>query len=47
MRAVVAVASWGLAEFFTRRRRMALPSLMLLFAFVGGVAAVAVTLAHA
>jgi hypothetical protein len=35
--AVVAAASWGLAEFFTRRRRMALPSLLLLFAFVGGV----------
>ncbi|OQW48268.1 MAG: hypothetical protein A4S16_00975 [Proteobacteria bacterium SG_bin6] len=36
----VAAASWGAAEFFTRRRRMALPSILLLLAFVGGVAAV-------
>lgn len=33
----VAGAAWGLAEFFTRRRRMALPSILLLLAFVGGV----------
>ena len=29
--------SWGLAEYFTRRRRMALPSIVLLLAFVGSV----------
>lgn len=34
---LVALASWPLAEFFTRQRRMALPSLVLLMAFVGGV----------
>ncbi|QQV78434.1 hypothetical protein H5J25_07265 [Sphingomonas aliaeris] len=34
----VAVASWGLAEYFTRRRRMALPSIILLIGFIGGVA---------
>ena len=39
--AAVAAASWGLAEFFTRVRRMALPSILLLLAFVGGVGAVA------
>ena len=33
----VAGAAWGLAEFFTRKRRMALPSILLLLAFVGGV----------
>lgn len=33
----VVAAAWGLAEFFTRRRRMALPSILLLLAFVGGV----------
>lgn len=33
----VAVAAWGLAEFFTRVRRMALPSILLLIAFTGGV----------
>lgn len=33
----VAAASWGLAEYFTRVRRMALPSILLLLAFVGGV----------
>lgn len=37
--ALVAVTSWGLAEYFTRARRMALPSILLLLAFVGGVAA--------
>jgi len=37
--ALVAGASWGLAEYFTRRRRMALPSIILLLSFVGGVAA--------
>lgn len=33
----VAVASWGLAEFFTARRRMALPSMVLLVIFVAAV----------
>ncbi|ARJ66755.1 hypothetical protein WV31_14285 [Magnetospirillum sp. ME-1] len=35
--ASVAVASWAFAEYFTRKRRMALPSLALLLAFVYGV----------
>jgi hypothetical protein len=35
----VAGAAWGLAEYFTARRRMALPSILLLLAFVGGVLA--------
>jgi hypothetical protein len=34
---LIAGAAWGLAEFFTKRRRMALPSILLLLAFVGGV----------
>lgn len=34
---LVAIASWGLAEFFTARRRMALPSILLLLSFTGGV----------
>jgi len=33
----VAIASWGLALFFTAKRRMALPSILLLLAFVGSV----------
>ncbi|MEO0589716.1 MAG: hypothetical protein AAFZ11_04060 [Pseudomonadota bacterium] len=33
----VAAAAWPLSEFFTRKRRMALPSILLLLAFVGGV----------
>ena len=37
--AFVAIAAWGLAEFFTLKRRMALPSIILLLAFTGGVAA--------
>jgi hypothetical protein len=32
--AVAALAAWGLAEFFTRQRKMALPSIVLLLAFV-------------
>lgn len=35
--ALQTVTTWGLAEFFTRKRRMALPSILLLLAFVGGV----------
>nr|WP_317617536.1 hypothetical protein [Sphingomonas daechungensis] len=35
--AAVAAVSWSLALFFTARRRMALPSILLLLAFVGGV----------
>src|SRR5881275_2340276 len=37
----VAVTSWGLALYFTARRRMALPSILLLLAFVGGTFATA------
>lgn len=33
----VAAASWALAEYFTRARRMALPSIILLLGFAGGV----------
>lgn len=33
----VAATAWGLAEFFTRKRRMALPSILFLLAFTGGV----------
>ena len=33
----VAGVAWILAEFFTRKRRMALPAIILLLAFVGGV----------
>ena len=32
-----AVTAWGLAEFFTLKRRMALPSIILLLAFAGGI----------
>lgn len=41
-RALVATTAWGLAEYFTRARRMALPSILLMLAFVGGVAAMLV-----
>lgn len=33
----VAAAAWGLAEFFTRKRRMALPSILFLLAFHFGI----------
>jgi hypothetical protein len=39
--AAVAAAAWGLALYFTAKRRMALPSILLLLAFVGGVFAAA------
>ncbi len=35
--AAVAATAWGLAEYFTRIRRMALPSILFLLSFVGGV----------
>lgn len=41
---LVAGSAWGLAEFFTRKRRMALPSIALLLAFVGGVAAIPINI---
>lgn len=34
---LVALASWGLAEYFTRRRHMALPSIFLLLTCMGGL----------
>ena len=37
----VAATAWGLALFFTAKRRMALPSILLLLVFVGGVFAAA------
>src|SRR5512144_2536985 len=33
----IAATAWALALFFTGKRRMALPSILLLLAFVGGV----------
>lgn len=42
--AAVAVTAWGLSEYFTRVRRMALPSILFLLAFVGGVFAAGLTL---
>jgi uncharacterized membrane protein YfcA len=39
----VAVVSWALALFFTARRRMALPSILLLLSFVFGVFGTALT----
>jgi hypothetical protein len=35
----VAASAWGLAEYFTRQRRMALPSIILVLAFAGGTLA--------
>ncbi len=41
---LIAAAAWGLSEFFTRKRRMALPSIVLLLAFVGGVASIPINI---
>ena len=35
----LSAVAWALAEFFTRKRRMALPAIVLLLAFVGGILA--------
>lgn len=40
----VSIAAWALAEFFARSRRMALPAIVLVLAFVGGVLAVGIFL---
>lgn len=40
----VAAASWGLAMFFTAKRRMALPSILLLLSFVGAIFAASLTI---
>ena len=41
---LIAITSWSLALFFTAKRRMALPSIILLLAFVGSVFATAAML---
>lgn len=43
----VAAVAWPLAEMFTARRRLALPSILLLVAFVGGLFAATMALAFA
>ena len=40
--ATVSAVAWLLAEFFIRKRRMALPAIVLLLAFVGGVLAASI-----
>ena len=40
----LALASWGLAEYFVRKRHMALPAIVLLLTFEGGVASVFLSL---
>lgn len=44
---VFAVVSWGLAEFFVRKRKMALPAIVLLLSFVAGVYELGLHLFHA
>lgn len=39
---MLSLVAWGLSEFFIRQRRMALPAIMLLWAFMGGFAAISV-----
>lgn len=41
--AAVAATAWALGEYFTRTRRLALPSIIYLVAFVGGVFAMTMT----
>ncbi|WP_374527906.1 hypothetical protein [Novosphingobium sp.] len=41
---LVAVSAWAMATFFTAKRRMALPSIVLLLGFVGGVAAIPINI---
>lgn len=41
--AAVAATAWALGEYFTRTRRLALPSIIYLIAFVGGIFAMTMT----
>ncbi len=43
---VFTVMAWGLAEFFVLRRKMALPAIVLLLSFVGGVFGLSLSLFH-
>lgn len=45
--ALLAASSWSLAEYFTRQRRMALPSILLLLAFVAGIGLIPIEIAGA
>ena len=42
----VSAVAWGLAEFFVRKRRMALPAIVLLLAFTGGIVVAGVVTAN-
>ncbi len=44
--AVFSLLAWGLAEFFVRKRKLALPAIVLLLSFVGGVFALCLALFH-
>ncbi len=44
---LVAGGAWALAEFFTRKRRMALPSIVLLLGFVAGIVAIPIQMIDA
>lgn len=41
---VFAALSWGLSEFFVRKRKMALPAIVLLLSFLGGIFALSMSL---
>ncbi|MDD2704437.1 MAG: hypothetical protein PHU07_03770 [Acidocella sp.] len=43
---LIAAESWILAEYFTRRRRMALPSILLLLTYTGGLTSFAAHIVH-
>jgi hypothetical protein len=43
---VFTILSWSLSEFFVRKRKMALPAIVLLLSFVGGVYASAMSFFH-
>jgi hypothetical protein len=41
---VLSLLSWGLTEFFVLKRRMALPAIVLLLSFLGGIFAIPLAL---
>lgn len=43
---IFALLAWGLAEFFILKRKMALPAIVLLLAFVGGIFSLGIHLFH-
>jgi len=43
---IISLIAWGLAEVFVKQRRMALPAIVLLIAFLGGLFGLGMAISH-